>query len=233
MRKALIGAVGIALVIFGLTVLFINWSTTTAREQAETIYRSIRDELAREVAGTYERLDALAKDSGAIEGGPDTCATPLKAMLDRYSDRNDVFLRIRADGMLDCTPGGPASVDLSERLYFRKAIESRGHVVGEFLVGKVSNEPVLAVARPVSDGAGTISHVLVAGIKTDWLQDVIQALKPDSDLIVEIQDSSGTLMSYFLQGDQPNRVERHRTELVRLPLLPDRSDAELVIFERS
>lgn len=235
MRRTAIlgGVVGLAAIVYGVTVLVVDLSTSKARDQATEIYQSIRDELALVVDETRKNLDDLAENPSVSDGDPQLCAEQLKGMLDRHVEKNDVFLRIRSDGQLDCTPAGPASVDLSERVYFTKAMEERGFVIGEFLVGKVSNEPVLAVARPILDDQGVPTHVLVAGIKTGWLEDLIQNSRSDADLLIEIQDASGVLMSYFTNKDRAENISRSRTELIRLPLFPDRSDAQIVVFERT
>jgi len=219
--------------VFALFASFLGQATSQARTEAEAVYAVIRDAVAEEIDATRSRLETLASAPGILDDDPDVCSALLKDMLVKNAARNDVFLRIRPDGELDCTPGGAASVDLSERLYFREALETKEFVVGEFLVGKVSAEPVLAVSLPVLSAAGGVSAVLVAGVKTDWLEAIVQRVSRDGALLVEVQDSSGVLLSYFLEPNLGVTTSDRRTELIRLPLLPDRSVAQVVIFERT
>ena len=75
-----------------------------------------------------------------------------------------------------------------------------------------------------------IRFVLVCGLKTDWLQTVIDSQNSDSDLIVEISDASGVLLSYFVGEGESDVSAANRVELIRLPLLPGRFDAEVIVY---
>lgn len=230
----LTGGFCLAVAIYAGTVAMVDRSTTVARQEARIVYLTIRDELAAAVSHARERLEELEADPATFAQDSEKCGEPLAAALARYSRIHDVFLRVRPDGMLDCTPaGGGKEIDFSDRLYFMKALQEKTFVVGEFLKGKVSNEPVLAVALPVLGGDGAVTYVLVAGLKTDWLQEVIDKQVPESHLVVEIQDGQGTLLTYFVRGTKHVIGKDARAELIRLPLLPDRSNAEVVIYEQT
>ncbi|MEQ8665078.1 MAG: hypothetical protein RIC16_05080 [Rhodospirillales bacterium] len=233
-RTLLIAAAIVAAVVFGGTYYAIERSTEGARREATEVYALIRDEIANVVAEAETTLDGLAADPATLVDDPEACGEPLAAALAANPEIYDVFLRIQANGTLDCTPGGGGmSIDFSNRLYYSKAVEEGRFVVGEFLIGKVSQEQVLAVARPVFDDAGDIAFVLVCGLKTGWLQAVIDQHRTDSDLIVEIADSSGVLLSYFLGESTGGQSAANKVELVRLPLLPGRSPAEVIIYTRT
>ena len=226
--------IGASLALYGGMVYFVDRSTIGAREEAQEIYQELRDEVAMIVAHSELRLTELVDNPAVMSGDPEKCGLPLAEMLNRHSEIHDVFLRIRPDGMLDCTPkGGSQGIDFSNRLYFKKAVEQKGFIIGEFLIGKVSKKPVLAVSMPILDANGNVAAVLAAGLKTDWLQEIIDRHKPSRSLVVEIQDSSGTLMSYFIRGQSQEPGKDMRAELIRLPLLPDRSDAQVVIYEQT
>ncbi len=60
-------------------------------------------------------------------------------------------------------------VNVGDRLYFRKAIETGGFVVGEPVLGRVSKKYSLVFAYPMLDAAGRSQGVLIAGLDLDWL----------------------------------------------------------------
>ncbi|RED45121.1 PDC sensor domain-containing protein [Aestuariispira insulae] len=219
---------------YGGMVFYTEQTTTNARAEAEMVYQSLRDSVASQVRQSERHLRELAEDPGVLTADPRKCGKPLAEMLERHRKIHDVFLRVRADGILDCTPkGGSEGIDFSERLYYRKAVETKEFVIGEFLIGKVSKEPVLAVSLPVLDANGEVAMVLAAGLKTDWLQDIIEQHTPSRNLVVEIEDSRGTLMSYFIHGQSVEPGSDAKLELIRLPLFPGQSDAQVVIYEQT
>ncbi len=227
----LIAVAVLAIGIFVGTAVVVERSTESTREDAMAVYEAIRDELAKVVSEAETTLDALAKAPAILNDEPTECGKALSDALASGKEIYDVFLRIRADGTLDCTPGGASKpVDFSGRVYFTKAVAARDFVVGEFLVGKVSRQQVLAVARPVLGPNDDIRFVLVCGLKTDWLQSVIDSQNPHHDLVVEISDASGVLLSYFIGENDGDVSAANRVELMRLPLLPGRFDAEVVIY---
>lgn len=233
MKKILTLGAGalLAIGIFAGTAWYVEQSTVQKREDAMVVYEAIRNEITKVVLDAEKALDGLAAEEAMRNGTPEQCGELLGKALAAGTEIYDVFLRIKADGILDCTPGGASKpVDFSSRVYFTKAVEKREFIVGEFLVGKVSGKQVLAVARPIISADGTISHVLVCGLKTDWLQAVIDSQKETTDLIVEISDASGVLLSYFIAEDGTDLQSASRVELVRLPLLPGQLDAEVVIY---
>lgn len=221
----------LAIGVFVATALIIERSTVSKRDDAMVVYEAIRDELAKVVSRAETTLGDLANNPSILRDEPTECGGALSSALAMGIEIYDVFLRIRADGVLDCTPGGASkAIDFSDRVYFTKAVEERAFVVGEFLVGKVSGEQVLAVARPVFGANDDIRFVLVCGLKTDWLQTVIDSQNSDSDLIVEISDASGVLLSYFVGEGESDVSAANRVELIRLPLLPGRFDAEVIVY---
>lgn len=230
----LLSAVLLTLTAFAGFYLHLQHTTADARADAEAVYASITAELMGAIKTGRVELETLADAPEIGTPDPARCGAPLADALARGERVFDVFLRVRATGMLDCTPkGGGMQVDLSERLYFKKAVSEGRFVVGEFLIGKVSKEPVLAVALPVFDEAGGLDFVLVAGLKTDWLADRIAEIETKTDLAIELQDASGTLFSYFTQGAAHMVGRGERVELMRSAILPDQSDAQIVIYEQT
>lgn len=231
--KLLLGAtvaVGVGVALF---VLVLDRLTNDSREAALLIYESMQNSLGESVAAGQDRLRSVIDDPRALSG--ENCHLPLSEELEKYKEHHDVFLRIKPDGMLDCTPAGPVDkdVDLSGRLYFKKAIESGGPVIGEFLVGKVSNEPVLAVSNVAKNDDGSVRYVFVTGLKLTWLKSVIEMASRDHGLVVELHDAAGVPLSYFEDSSAKRTFgQSSRVELIRLPILPDQIDVEVVILEQ-
>lgn len=231
--KILIGATLAVCVAVALFVLVLDRTTIDNREAALSIYEDMKSQLAETITEGQNRLRSVIEDPRAIADAD--CHLPLAEMLEKHSNTHDVFLRIRPDGMLDCTPGGAVSkeIDLSTRLYFDRAMASGKPVVGEFLVGKVSNEPVLAVSDVVTGDDETVRYVFVTGLKLNWLKSVIEMAASEQGLIVELHDAAGVPLSYFEDSSAKRTFGRSsRAELIRLPILPEHTDVQVVILEQ-
>lgn len=231
--KVLIASAAVVGVGVAAFVVFLDRSTNDSVEAAQAIYEDITAQLAKTVTTGQDRLKSLLDDPRALAEAD--CHLPLAEMLQRHQDEHDVFLRIRPDGMLDCTPAGPVTkdVDLSSRLYFERALQHGKPIVGEFLVGKVSSEPVLAVSDVVKNEDGSIRYVYVTGLKLTWLKSVIETAAEQHDLVVELHDANGVPLSYFEDKSAARTFgQSSRAELIRLPILPDQTDVQVVILEQ-
>ena len=56
--------------------------------------------------------------------------------------------------MFASAPAVQGPVNIADRLYFRKAIETRGFVVGEPVLGRISNKYSINLALPILDDQG-------------------------------------------------------------------------------
>ena len=52
------------------------------------------------------------------------------------------------------------SVDLSDRLYFKRVIESRSYAIGEYVVGRRSGKPAITFAWPILDTGKEVKAVI-------------------------------------------------------------------------
>lgn len=233
-RKVLLLALVIivSVAIFLTVAILVDRTTSAERKEAVAIYEEIRDEVSSTLEQARQTLTELAGEPDIDSLDSDICAQPLARFLEMNSEIYDVFLRVRADGILACTPAGipPSPVDFSDRVYYQKAVRAKTFVVGEFLVGKVSEKPVLAVALPVLDQAGNIEFLLVAGLKTGWLKKISANIQSDHNLLVEISDTSGVLLSQFVGTGNTDIRTTDRIELVRLPLIAEKPDINVIIY---
>jgi kynureninase len=58
----------------------------------------------------------------------------------------------------------PASLHVADRLYFKLAMASRDFAVGEYIISRATAKPVLVVALPLLDGAGSVQSMVIAAL---------------------------------------------------------------------
>ncbi len=110
-------------------------------------------------------LDNLAQ-SPAIRSR-DTAASQqiLSAVFPLYSDFVTTLLVVDAEGRIvsGIQRGGSPSYTISDRGYFREVMKTGKPVVSGRIIGRSTDQPVFAVATPVTSSTGSVVGAVVAG----------------------------------------------------------------------
>lgn len=174
-----------------------------ARQLAEQVAEAVAAEHFIILEQARSDLESLARDPGTVSTDISRCTNTLARFLEARAERHDIFLRIRPDGMVDCAPKALAkAIDFSHRVYFTRVMAEKRFVVGEFLIGKVSKKPVLAVASPVFDNTGEVRYVIVTGLKTEWINQLIAEQAHNMEMGLELFDARGTSLSSFASSPE-------------------------------
>ncbi|WP_420135301.1 diguanylate cyclase domain-containing protein [Rhodopseudomonas sp.] len=101
-----------------------------------------------------------------------------------------------ANGIIHCSTSAMfVGADVSQRAYFRRALEIHDFVVSDFLVGAQSGKGTILAAYPVSAVDASEEAVLIAGINLDWLSDIMSNLAGHAGLSVALIDGEGTVLA--------------------------------------
>jgi diguanylate cyclase (GGDEF)-like protein len=101
-----------------------------------------------------------------------------------------------ANGIITCSTAQMfIGADVSDRSYFRRAVESHGFVVSDFLIGRQTGSGTILAAYPVSALDFDQPAVMIAGINLDWLSDIMSNLAGRTGLGVTLIDSEGTVLA--------------------------------------
>src|SRR4030095_4836233 len=157
------------------------------------------------VSADHERLigDArrllvnLARLTAVRDRNPAACNALFADLLTRASSY--VNLRVAAaDGNVFCRAlpmTGPVYV--GDRIYFRRALETRDFAIGEYQVGRISGKASVNFGYPVLDDAGHVRAVVVAPLDLAWLSELAnQAGLPPGSMLTVI-DRNGTMLSRY------------------------------------
>jgi diguanylate cyclase (GGDEF)-like protein len=145
----------------GLALAYGRASERRARavERAKSDVESLAGDLAREHAEVIEEARDLVTVLAAVpalrEAG--TCKnllTPLVESFPRYANLGVV----EADGRLRCSARGAATADLflGDRPYVREARRTGAFAVSEYMVGRLTGQPIQAVAYPRRGDGGIV-----------------------------------------------------------------------------
>ena len=84
---------------------------------------------------------------------------------------------------------------LGDRSYFKRAVATKAFSIGDFQVGRLSNEPSLNFGYPILNKTGGVDRVLFASIKLSLLTAAARDLGIPSGAVATVVDRSGTILA--------------------------------------
>jgi diguanylate cyclase (GGDEF)-like protein len=119
------------------------------------------------------------------------------------------------DGKVQCsTLPTLVGLDVSDRAYFKKAQETHGFVVSDYLFAKTTKLPVVVAAYPVSAINGGDEAVIVGTVNLDWMSKIMGNLGGRPGVSAVLVDSMGIVLA--APADQASMIGR---PLDTIPLL--------------
>src|SRR6202044_1570010 len=86
-------------------------------------------------------------------------------------------------------------MNIGDRSYFKRAVETRGFVFSDYVFGKLSKIPMLMGAYPVSAIATGEEAVIVAGINLDWMSKILADLDDEPGISAGLIDPGGLVLA--------------------------------------
>jgi PAS domain S-box-containing protein len=94
-------------------------------------------------------------------------------------------------------PDSAKPVSLSDRLWFKRLVQTRSFAIGEYTIGRLSGRPTIVLAYPVLDTAGQLSAVFTAGLDLQRLQQTLLMINLPDRANLTVTDSNGTILLRF------------------------------------
>ncbi|MCC7368437.1 MAG: GAF domain-containing protein, partial [Chloroflexi bacterium] len=185
----------VALIIGGL----VQRRQLSETQQAEIVRlaRIMAGGHAREIAQARILLVGLAQHPTvlAAESDPAACSRFLQRIMDEH-DRYTNLAVARLDGEFVCS-GRPftGSVNVADRFYFQRVVQTGQFAVGDIVTGRVSGRPGFQTGAPMFGPNGGIVAVLHAGIDLDWLASFAADASLPSGARVSLLSTDGTILA--------------------------------------
>jgi putative nucleotidyltransferase with HDIG domain len=185
-------AIGLWAVAYDLSL---KHAAHTAQENALRLARLAANEHGRLVAQIRGLLAALAIE--VQEAGPQACGRFFIA-YHRYTQEYANIGVAALDGAVLCS-GVPMlrPVNIGDRDYFRRAIETRSFAAGEYQIGRIHGNHALNFGYPVVDRRGQITAVVFASLSLEWLSKAAAAAEMPPGSAVLVVDRRGTVLSGY------------------------------------
>ncbi|ABD85858.1 diguanylate cyclase [Rhodopseudomonas palustris BisB18] len=144
-------------------------------------------------------VEAVLKSSAYIHASASRigrgCAT-LRASLRVDLPSIRMLMVAGPDGVVRCSTSTMfVGLNISDRSYFKKAMESHDFVVSDFLVGRQTGKGTILAAYPVSAIDSGEEAVLVAGLNLDWMSGVMGNLGGRPGVTAALVDGDGIVLA--------------------------------------
>jgi diguanylate cyclase (GGDEF)-like protein len=150
----------------------------------------------QEVISSVEAVLKSAAHIRASAGGISRSCDILRASLPTHLPWIRTLLIVAGDGRVQCSTNNIfVGVDLSDRAYLKKARETHALVFSDYLSAKLTNNPVVMAAYPVSAVDGEGDSVILAGVNLDWMSKIMSNLGGRPGISAAVVDSAGTVLA--------------------------------------
>jgi diguanylate cyclase (GGDEF)-like protein len=161
----------------------------------------------REVISSVETMLKAAAYIRASTGGITRSCDILRASLPVNLPWIRALMIVDKDGRVQCSTNSTlVGLDLSDRVYLKRARESRGLVFSDFLFARSNHKPIMMSAFPVSAINDDADSVVVAGVNLDWMSKIMSNLGGRPGISAVLVDSAGIVMA--APEDQASMIGR-------------------------
>jgi hypothetical protein len=167
----------------------------TAYDQAMGLARQAAEAQREVVIAARAVLQVVSRTWTAAANSGETCNRQFADIM-----QNVPWLKgltaVGLDGRVVCsTFPNSAGLDLSDRSYFRDAIDSGEFVLSDYLLGRMQNGPTIVAVMPTRRPDQTINGVINAAIDLRWIDRLNGALKEHPRAMAVLIDGQGTLLA--------------------------------------
>jgi len=181
---------------------------TTAGEQEHRAAENARAEALRlsrlcainqqELMDSVRQLLAvMARLDGVLQPGNREC----QVLFEKLLRENPLFAVIGvADihGDVYCSaPGGTEKLNVQDRAYFQRAVQTRGFTVGDYVISRRAGEATIHMAYPVINDQGQVTGVVYVGLHLLAISNFSNRMPlPPGASIAMLDENSITLLRY-------------------------------------
>jgi PAS domain S-box-containing protein len=232
LRARLFALVLLALIPALGMILYTAWeqrqmATREAKSNALRLARLIALEHKQLIDGAHQLLVALAQVPAVRDSDPVACSQLLASLL-RQEPRFANLGVIKPGGEVACSAlPAPRAVNVADRPYFRRALETRAFAIGEYQVGRITGKATLNFGYPALNAAGEVKGVVFAALDLDWLNryPIVTNLPGGSALVVI--DRNGTVLARSPEPERWVGKSAPETRIVRAILAQGEGLAEV------
>lgn len=153
------------------------------------------------IARVHQLLTTLATIPQVVNG-EDGCDAFLSRMLLAQPIYTN-FASVNSDGDVICSAlESAAGANVSERLYFMRAVESGQFATGDYQIGRASGKQSLVFALPAFAPDGSTQAVLLAGLDLVVINEMLPTTRLPDGATLTMVDGNGTIVAHQPDPEQ-------------------------------
>ena len=167
------------------------------QEQAMRLSRLVSADHERLIEATRRLLVTLERLPAVRDRNRAACNAIFVDLLTQHSSYANLGV-IDADGYVFCSAVPMTGrVYAGDRVYFRRALETRDFAIGEYQVGRLTGKASVNFGYPVLDDAGHVRAVVVAALDLAWLNELASQAGLPSGSMLTVIDRNGRILSRY------------------------------------
>lgn len=172
-----------------------------AQEEALRLARLTAASQQETIQSTRLLLAGLAELPELRDRDPEACGALLASLLPLHAHMANLGAADAA-GDIDCS-ALPISrtVNIRDRLYFRRALDEGVFAVGEYQIGRITGVPSVNFGYPITDEQGQAEGVVFAALSISWLADAAGEAALPAGSTVTVIDRNGTILARWPDAD--------------------------------
>ncbi|MFH1243463.1 MAG: PAS domain S-box protein, partial [Pseudomonadota bacterium] len=195
-----------------------------AKARVKALDETVR--LAREKSGLYEHtimnarqtLFTLSQIPQVRQHEPEVCSAIFANLL-RQTEAYTGLAAAKPDGeVFASAPPITRPTSFTDRPWFRRAMQARDLVIGEYVLGRITGKPLIVLAYPVLDHRGEIVAVLSVGLDLAWVSKTLRKSEISKGMTLTVIDSNGTILLRFPDYEEFVGKDMHEEFLIRTML---------------
>ena len=150
-----------------------------------------------ETIDSGRQLLAVLAQNPLVQKAGTSCDGFLSNML-KSNPAYTTFIVADAQGNVLCS-ATPLSnpVNVADRLYFQQVMQTKIFSIGDYIIGRISNEPSLSLGYPIFGANGEVRSVIATGLSLSWLQKIVVGGNWPADVAINIVDRSGIVLARY------------------------------------
>ncbi len=196
------------------SLLILLYSGLTQRNNAMELADDKLDDLTNSIASMqYERVEIAKLLLTTLSVLPEVqnidiekCTALFRRMVQDNNDLANMSLLDTNGFVVAAALPLPANRDLSDRTSFKDAIRTKKFSVGDYVISRMANVPVLQYCYPVVSGEGTLRGVIYAVYSLEKYKDYFNRIKLLPGSAATLLDRNGARLISMAMQSAPSQI---------------------------
>ena len=159
-------------------------------------------ELQHMINGSRQLLDLLVHLPEVRSLEPALCDPLLEELLKQNPLYANFGIASR-EGMIICSGlPFPGPICITDRLWFKRAIDWQGFAVGDFQISRTAHEPTMHFSLPFFDDDGRILGVAFAALNLKWVSQLLAHARLPEGTVSTLLDASGKILARSIDSEK-------------------------------